>query len=151
MKKPMVWIISHFAGGPSYCFRLPDYNLAKYLKNNGYDVLIFASSALHNSDINFITDKTPFKCQEVDGIPFVYIRTRSYDNMKGESLCFIDYYRNLMKAYKSFDPPDLVIAAMPQPLSCLAGYRIAKKNECAIYFIHCGFVAIVHSGVCKIL
>ena len=127
MKTPMIWIISYFAGGPSYCPRIPDYSLAKYLAGKGYDALIFAGSALHNTDINFITDKSTYKEQLVDGVPFVYIKTRSYRNRTGESLSFIDFYVNLMRNYKKFRKPDLIIAAMPQPLSCLAGYQIAKK------------------------
>lgn len=127
MKKPMVWIISYFAGGPSYCPRIPDYSLAKYLREHGYDALVFAGSALHNTDINFITDGRTYREQLVDGVPFVYVKTRQYDSQKGESLSFVDFYRNMMKTYKRFVKPDIIMAAMPQPLSCLAGYRIAKK------------------------
>lgn len=127
MKKPMVWIISYFAGGPSYCPRIPDYSLAKYLREHGYDALVFAGSALHNTEINFITDGSTYREQMVDGVPFVYVHTRSYKSRKGESLSFVDFYLNMMKCYKHFDRPDIIMAAMPQPLSCLAGYRIAKK------------------------
>ena len=123
----MVWIISYCAGGPSYCPRIPDYSLAKYLREHGYDALVFAGSALHNTDINFITDRGKYKEQIVDDVPFVYIYTRSYKSMKGECLSFIDFYLNLMKSYNEFKKPDIIIAAMPQPLACLAGYRIAKK------------------------
>lgn len=125
MKK--IWIISHFAGGPSYCPRVPDYSLALYLQNHGYDVKIFASSALHNSTENFIKDSSKYKEQIVDDVPFVFIKTRNYTGMKGESLSFIDFYRNLLKSVKNFESPDLIIAAMPQPLSCLAGIKLAKK------------------------
>lgn len=127
MKKPMVWIISYFAGGPSYCPRIPDYSLAKYLREHGYEALVFAGSALHNTDKNFITDGSYYREAMVDGVPFVYVYTRQYKSMKGESLSFIDFYRNMMKCYKHFEKPDIIMAAMPQPLSCLAGYRIAKK------------------------
>ena len=129
MKKPTVWIISYFAGGPSYCPRIPDYSLAKYLREHGYNVLVFAGSALHNTEINFITDGSLYNRTMVDSVPFVYIYTRQYKSMKGESLSFIDFYCNLMKCYRRFDKPDLIMAAMPQPLSCLAGYRIAKKYK----------------------
>ena len=129
MKKPMVWIISHFAGGPSYCPRIPDYSLAKYLREHGYEALVFAGSALHNTETNFITDGSTYCEAMVDGVPFVYVYTRQYKSMKGESLSFIDFYRNMMKCYKHFDKPDIIMAAMPQPLSCLAGYRIAKKHH----------------------
>jgi len=127
MKKPMVWIISYFAGGPSYCPRIPDYSLAKYLREHGYDALVFAGSALHNTEINFITDGSICREAMVDGVPFVYVHTRQYKSMKGESISFIDFYLNIMRCYKRFGKPDIIMAAMPQPLSCLAGYRIAKK------------------------
>lgn len=127
MKKPMVWIISYFAGGPSYCPRIPDYSLAKYLRGHGYEALVFAGSALHNTTTNFITDGSVYREAIVDGVPFVYVHTRQYKSMKGESLSFVDFYCNMMKCYKHFERPDLIIAAMPQPLSCLAGYQIAKK------------------------
>lgn len=129
MSKPMVWIISYFAGGPSYCPRIPDYSLAKYLREHGYDALVFAGSALHNTDINFITDGSTYREELVDGVPFVYVHTRQYKSMKGESLSFIDFYINMMKCYKHFSRPDIIIAAMPQPLSCLAGLQIARKYK----------------------
>lgn len=125
--KKTVWIISYFAGGPSYCPRIPDYLLAEYLNRNGYSSIVFAGSALHNSTQNFISDKSRSRSQDVDGVPFVYIRTRNYEGMKGESLSFIDFYKNLKKEYKKYPKPDLIIAAMPQPLSCLIGIKLAKK------------------------
>ena len=129
MKKKVVWFISFFAGGPSYCQRIPDYNLAKYLLEKGYDTLIFAASALHNSNINFITDGKKHRYQMVDGVPFVYIHTRSYTGKKGESMSFVDFYLNIMDSYKYYEKPDIIIASMPQPLACLAGYQIAKKHQ----------------------
>ena len=129
MKKPMVWIISYFAGGPSYCPRIPDYSLARYLREHDYDALVFAGSALHNTSVNFITDGSTYRKQMVDGVPFVYIHTRSYCDRKGESLSFVDFYINLIKCYKRFKRPDIIIAAMPQPLSCLAAYFIAKRYK----------------------
>lgn len=128
-RKPIIWIISYFAGGPSYCPRIPDYSLAKYLREHGYEAKVFAGSALHNTDTNFITDKSIYRSQMVDDVPFVYVRTRSYTSRKGESLSFVDFYKNMLRCYKFFEKPDVIMAAMPQPLSCLAGYQIAKKLD----------------------
>lgn len=125
--KKVIWIISYFAGGPSYCPRIPDYLLAEYLNRHGYESIVFAGSALHNSTQNFIEGKERSKSQDVDGVPFVYIKTRNYTGMKGESLSFVDFYRNLKKEYKKYPKPDLIMAAMPQPLSCLIGIKLAKK------------------------
>lgn len=144
-KKPVVWIFSYFAGGPSYCPRVPDYSLGEYLQRNGYDVKIFAGSSLHNTDKNFITDKTRSKEDLVDGVPFVFIKTRSYKSKKGETLSFADYYFNLLKEYKKYGKPDLIISAMPQPLACLAGIKIAKKFNipCITYVVDLWPLSIV--------
>ena len=126
-KNKKIWIVSHYAGGPSYCPRLPDYYLAEYLQRNGYDVLIFAASAVHNTDINFIKDASIFKEEIVDGVPFVFIKTRSYESKIDRVFNMYDFYHNMMRAYKLFEEPALIISAMPQPLSCLAGLKMAKK------------------------
>lgn len=125
-KEPVIWIISHYAGGPSYCPRIPDYLLAKYLQARGYKPLIFASSYVHNTTINFIKDKTLSLAKDVDGVPFVMIRTRNYDSAKDRILNMLEFYFRTMKAYKKYVKPDLVIAAMPTPSNCLAGQQIAK-------------------------
>lgn len=125
--KPFVWIISHYAGGPSFCPRIPDYTLAEYLIRQGYDVLIFASSAVHNTDINFIKGKDLSRKEMIDGVPFVFIKTRSYKTRLDRVFNLTDFYVNLMRSYKRYGKPDLIISAMPQPLSCLAGVQIARK------------------------
>ena len=126
-RKPVIWIISYFANGPTYFPRVPDYNIAEYLQRNGYNMLVFAGSSVHNTNKNFIENDAKYREQIVDGVPFVFIKSRTYRGMKGETLSFIDFYRNLMKIYKQFPKPDVIIAQMPQPLACLAGIRIAKQ------------------------
>lgn len=124
-----VWIISHYAGGPSFCPRLPDYILAQHLMKNGYDVLVFASSAVHNTDINFISDSKISLHKVVDDVPFVFVKTRSYKNKKDRVFNMLDFYRNMMKCYRHYKKPDLIVSAMPQPLACLAGWKIANRYK----------------------
>lgn len=128
-KKPMVWIISHYAGGPSFCPRIPDYLLAEYLMRNGYDVLVFASSAVHNTDLNFIKDKELSVREMVDGVPFVFVRTRSYNRSLDRVFNMTDFYVNLLRCHKKYEKPDVIMAAMPQPLSCLAGIQLARHYK----------------------
>lgn len=129
VSKPVVWIIGYFANGPTYTPRVPDYNVAEYLQRKGYEMLVFASSSIHNTDRNFIDNNTLYKEQIVDDVPFVFVRSRTYESRMGETLSFIDFYRNLMKIYRQFPKPDVIIAQMPQPLACLAGIRIAKRYK----------------------
>lgn len=125
-KKPVIWIISHYAGGPSYCPRIPDYLLAKHLQEHGYEPLIFASSFVHNTDINFIKNKENSIEKQVDGVPFVMIKTRNYKTAKDRVLNMLEFYFRMLKEYKKYKKPDLVIAAMPTPTNCMAGEQIAK-------------------------
>ena len=131
-QKPVVWIISYFANGPTYFPRVPDYNIAEYLQRKDYNMLIFAGSSVHNTNKNFIEDDALYKEQMVDNVPFVFVRSRNYESRKGETLSFIDFYRNLMKIYRKFPKPDIIISQMPQPLGCLAGIRIQKGSRSRI-------------------
>lgn len=125
-EKKMIWIISHYAGGPSYCPRIPDYLLAKYLQEHGYKTVIIASSYVHNTNINFINNKKIAKKQIVDGVPFIMIRTKNYSHTIDRIQNMFEFYFRLMRIYKKIERPDLIIAAMPTPTSCLAGVQIAK-------------------------
>ncbi len=125
-RQKVVWIVSHYAGGPSYCPRIPDYLIAKKLQEKGYKALIIASSFVHNTDINFIKDHQIAQKKMIDGVPFVFIRTRNYGSNKDRILNMLEFYFHLMKCYKEFEKPDLIMAAMPTPTNCLAGEEIAK-------------------------
>ena len=104
------------------------YNFAKHLKSRGYDVKIFASSALHNSDVNIIKDNKPFAIVDCEGIDFIYVRTSQY---KGNSISRVrnmfDYFFGLFKIFKNFEKPDVIYASSTHPLACVAGIKIAKK------------------------
>ncbi len=73
-----IWILSHYAAGPSYGSALRDWSLARYLQKQGYEVKIFASSFVHNTDLNFCGEKQRFAEKDVDGVFFVFVRTGSY-------------------------------------------------------------------------
>ncbi|MEG1657412.1 MAG: glycosyltransferase WbuB, partial [Christensenellaceae bacterium] len=73
-----IWIFGHYAAPPKCTGALRHYNLAKYLMKKGYDVKIFASSAIHNSTINMIDSQAVYEESIEDGVPFVFIRTKNY-------------------------------------------------------------------------
>lgn len=75
-----IWIFNHYAGPPSITTGLRHFNFAKYLIRNGYKVIIFASSVQHNFGINMIKDKESYMRYEEEGIPFVFINTRQYND-----------------------------------------------------------------------
>ncbi|MEG0630587.1 MAG: glycosyltransferase family 4 protein [Christensenellaceae bacterium] len=124
-----IWIFVHYAAPPKCTGALRHYNLAKYLIKKGYDVKIFASSAIHNSTINMIDSQAVYEERIEDGVPFVFIRTKNYTgNGKDRILNMFDYVRGLKKAVKTVGaPPDIIMAASPHPFTCTAGLKIARK------------------------
>jgi len=128
-----VWILNHYAtdmflehGGRHYCF-------AKYLIRSGWKVRIFCADTVHNSTHRMIQDGGLFDEQECDGIPFVFVRARSYaGNGKQRVLNMLDFYRNVQKAAGGFERPDVIVGSSVHPLTCVAAIRLAKRYRCRV-------------------
>lgn len=129
--KGIIYLFHHYAEVPAYGTCLRHWSLMRYLMSEGYCVKVFASSFVHSINKNMIDQEINDRYVEknVDGIPFVYIKTRSYKNAKERVFNMIDYYINLKKSIGDFDKPDLIIATMPHPLTCLAGVNISKQYK----------------------
>lgn len=123
-----IWIFNHYAGPPSIASGTRHYNFGKYLQEAGYQVTIFAASAIHNTDKNLITDHRAYIEDNAEGVPFVFLKTRQYKgNGKVRLLNMLDYYRGLFRVTKQFEKPDVILASSVHPLACVAGIKIAKK------------------------
>ena len=128
MENKRVWIFNHYAGIPSTTNGSRHYSFAKYLLKAGYPVTVFASSAIHNTNINLIESTEEYIINDCEGIPFVYIKTRNYQgNGKSRILNMLDYYKGLLKATNNFEKPGIIIASSVHPLTLVAGIKIAKK------------------------
>lgn len=128
-----IWIFNHYAsdmyrnkGGRHFWF-------AQKLQNKGYKVKIFCSNTFHNSnDVIQINNKSLFEVKFLEGIEFIFIKTRSFHgNGKDRVLNMIDFYRNLKKVSKTYlinnSIPDIILASSVHPLTLLAGIQIGKK------------------------
>lgn len=133
MKKKELWIINHYATPAGYGGLTRHYYFAKYLQEMGYNVKIFASSAIHNSSFNFISkkEKKIYKESIVKGVKYVHIKTRQYEGNKfGRVLNMIEFYfrcQKVMKIYAKKSKPDYIYSSTPQPLSPLIANKFAKK------------------------
>lgn len=126
-----VWILNHYAGPPSVSGWFRHFNFAKHLAAAGYDVRVFSASALHNTEINLITDDSLYLEMDEEGIPCVVVRTRQYKgNGRARVLNMMDYYRNMMKVASRFPKPDVIIGSSVHPLACLAAIRLSKRFHC---------------------
>ena len=134
MDTKKIWIINHYAMAPSQGGLSRHYYFSKYLTQKGYDIRIFTSSAIHNTDVNMIKpeEKTLFKEAEVDGQIFTYIKSNQYKgnglgrikNMLG----FAFSLKKIKKAYGS-EKPDVIYTSSPDLFTAYYAEKLAKKMK----------------------
>lgn len=128
LNKRTVWLCNHYAAPPTMTTLIRPYLFGKILAGRGYDVKVFASSKIHNIDVNTITDSRPYMQREEEGVPFVYIHTCDYEkNDLRRVRNMLQYFHGLLLAARHFEPPDIIVATSAHPLTCVAGIRLAKK------------------------
>jgi len=108
------------------------YWFAKYLLKEGYEPTIFCASTVHNSTENIDTQNNKYIKKTVNGIPFIFVKTPSYNgNGKKRIINMIAFYKNLFPTARHFaklqGKPDVILASSVHPLTMVAGVKIAKK------------------------
>lgn len=134
-----VWILNHYAGNMFIVAGGRHYYMAKYLKEEGYNPVVFCS----NYDHFTLSDCVPNdglwtkEIEQTTQVPFVFIKTRAYPNNGVQRvLNMMDFYRGILKSAKQIaaknGPPDIVYASSVHPLTLVAGIKIAKyfKVKC---------------------
>lgn len=110
------------------------HNLAKYMDKAKYNVYIISSSAVHNSDFNFITTKQKYQINNIDGVNYVHIKANQYNgNGFKRILSILQFYWNAKtsrrKLEKEIGKPDVIYASSPVPTAAILGLDIAKKSK----------------------
>lgn len=130
--KKKIWIVNHNAVPPELGTQTRHFYFARYLIPLNYKIKIFASGAIHNTDINIVKKKQLFEEKIIDGVPFVFIKANNY---KGNGLKRI---RNLLllpirlwKVCQQFsnEKPDVIYASSPNILAAFSALIFAKKNH----------------------
>lgn len=118
-----IWLINTHAMPPHLEPRLQTIKLAQYLGEKGYDVKIFASSVMHNLDIDLIEDNSPYVEKSYGNVQFVHIKTIKYGKSRIKrifsSLQFLHY---VAKYAGRFSKPDVIIHVP----GFMLGYKIAN-------------------------
>lgn len=130
--KKHVWIMNHYAGVMYFDKGWRHYNFAKYLKKAGYEPVIFCANSKHGSAETWFSSNLLWQENMVEaGIPFVFVRARTYTgNGRQRVLNILDFYRNVKKAGKEYagkyGNPDIIYASSVHPLTLVAGIQLAK-------------------------
>ncbi len=131
--KKRIWIMNHYATDTYFERGGRHYYFAKYLKQAGYEPVIFGSNAVHGESVLYFQDPSLWHehwAEEID-VPYVFVRSRAYSgNGKQRVLNMVDFYRNVQKAAKEYaalhGAPDVIFASSVHPLTLVAGLRLAK-------------------------
>jgi glycosyltransferase involved in cell wall biosynthesis len=123
-----IWLINHAAMPPQYEVRIQTIKRAEYLSKQGFKVYIVGGSFLHNTNINLINDKVPFKLAEYErGLQFIHIRTRNYSsNGVSRILNILEFFLRLWWHAKKFERPDYISHIAAVPFGNIT-YFVAKK------------------------
>lgn len=132
--KKKIWLINIYAMPPKLESRLRTIKFAHYLMTMGYDVTIFASSIMHNMNIDLIEDDSLFIERTYDDLKFVHIKTRKYKkNGLSRIIGLFEFPIKFNNICKKFDKPDVIIHTANVPFSNILHYT-AKKLK-ALYIV----------------
>ncbi len=126
-----IWLINHYAVPTKYYPLARPATFAKFLMRAGHEVTIFASSTVHNADINLITDKALYREDTVDGIHYVYVRNIGYqgNGMRRIVNMFL-FPPRLSRVCKHFPKPDVILSVSATPMACMKGLKLARRYGC---------------------
>jgi len=118
-----IWLVNTCAMPPHLEPRLQTIKLAQYLGEKGYDVKIFASSVMHNMDMNLIEDGSAYMEKSYGNVHFVHINTLQYGKSRVKRIISAMQFRHKVAKYaNNFPKPDVIIHVP----GFLLGYKIAN-------------------------
>ena len=132
--KQKVWILNHYAGNMLFDQGGRHYNFAKFLKQAGYDPVVFCANSKHFTRGSFFGLESLYRVEtapELD-IPFLFVKAREYvGNGKQRIFNMWEFFVNVQKTAmdyaKNHGKPDVIYASSVHPLTLWAGIRLAKR------------------------
>jgi glycosyltransferase involved in cell wall biosynthesis len=132
-----VWILNHYALKPNEKGGTRHFKLAYHLRNYGWKAYIIAASFQGNGNQNVLLKNETHRIEEVEGIPFLWIRSPEY---KGNGLarilnmlCYTG--RVMLPNYtRELENPDVIIGSSVHPFAAFAGSILARRYRVPFIF-----------------
>jgi glycosyltransferase involved in cell wall biosynthesis len=126
-----IWLINQYNMPPEYGHLNRHFNFGKYLKRLGHEPTVFVGSFLHNTKLQIIEDDSLIRKYKNVDYPYYFIKTSDYSLSKFKRVyAMYEFYKNLLKAVKSFDKPDVILGSSAHPLAAVVAIKLAKKFGC---------------------
>jgi len=135
MKK--AWILNHYAIEPNMSGGTRHFNLAKYLKQYGWDVILIASSTMHNNNIQKLNTTEKRRIEIYEGVSFLWLKTSAYvGNGIGRIKNMLEYSWAVLqnKNISILNKPDIIIGSSVHPFAVLSAYILAKRYKVPFIF-----------------
>jgi glycosyltransferase involved in cell wall biosynthesis len=121
------WLINYYAMPPKLESRLRTIKFAHYLKKEGHDVKIFASSLMHNKNTDLIEDRSKFIERSYGDLDFVHIKSLRYKtNGLKRVISIVLFHIRLHFLSRKFEKPDIILHEAMPPFGNLT-YFTARK------------------------
>jgi glycosyltransferase involved in cell wall biosynthesis len=132
-----VWILNHYARGPSDSGGTRHFHLAQHLGSSGWAATIFAASVNRDHGPQVLSPKEMYRDEKIEGVPFRWIRTPEYrGNGIGRIINMLAYTaRMLLPRYtRGLSAPNIVIGSSVHPFAALAGAFLARRYRVPFVF-----------------
>lgn len=132
-----VWILNHYAQEPGGAGGTRHFSLARHLPAHGWKATLIAASTDHSTGLQRLDAGEQKRLQHYDGVPFLWLRTRSYSGNGLDRVGnMLDYTRAVLKRrnLSDLEAPDAIIGSSVHPLAAWAGRRLAKRHGVPFIF-----------------
>lgn len=130
--KKRIWLWNHYATGMAISRTGRHYWFARFLKEMGYEPVIFCANTFHGSHDSVVVQDGRYHEELVSDIPFVFVKTTEYKGNGIDRLMNVGlFFRNLFPVAKEYarkkGRPDAILASSVHPLTMVAGIQVARK------------------------
>lgn len=126
-----IWIINHYAYAPFHSAGTRHHSLARELIGRGHDVRVVSTSFFHKTRKETrLNPGQVFLAEDVDGVPFVWLRTPPYEGNGGRRAwnMIVFAWRVLrLVGLRDESKPDIIIGSSPSLLAAVAARLLARR------------------------
>lgn len=132
-----VWILNHYAQEPGGAGGTRHFHFAKYLEPCGWQATLIAASVELHSGRQRLRPAETQRCERIDGVQFLWVRTPAYQGNGGGRLRNMLAYMwkaILKKTTRKLPRPDVVIGSSVHPFAAVAGVLLARRFKVPFVF-----------------
>lgn len=132
-KKLTIWIVNQYAYTPSENAGTRHFSFARGLREAGHDAHVVSSSFYHKGRRQvYLADDGPVLKGDVDGVPYVWLRTPAYTGNISRLWNMSVFGARLLlgQASRHLPRPDVIMSTSPSPLASAAALLLARRFRC---------------------